>query len=470
MGTRPHRRGIAAAGLVLAAGLLVAGCTQSTGGAPGTDPLPGVSSDTVDVGFSIVDIGEVRKLIGFQQASYGDYDNLRKTIEVLIADVNAKGGMGGRQVRAVFNRYAGIDDSPEQSQAQCRGFTQDHSVMAAVLDGGYQNNTVPCFAEANTLLLYQSLIAQDQKSFEKHSPYLWSPSNPEYGSFMNAQLTSMKDAGFFDDASGVLLMASDDEVSRRTTADIVLPFLAQAGVSNVQVSYIDSTNTGSLGRTIKEALATGVARKLDRVIPVGGARIEPVALSDVGAKGYESQWAVSTYDNPYFSAFNENSIQGELRVGMTGAGYAPAQDVAEDQGPPFPDPANTAQNACMETITAGGAAPPENLRANWKMAFYYCDAVNFLKATLDHLPGADEITGLEFKEAVAKIGSDYESSLTLGSAWGPNVYAGTNTVMPLVWDEPCKCFTYTGEPITLGASPQSAPSSSGGEEAWPDAP
>ena len=53
------------------------------------------------------------------------------------------------------------------------------------------------------------------------------------------------------------------------------------------------------------------------------------------------------------------------------------------------------------------------------MAFYYCDAVYFLKATLDQLPGQDEITGQQFKDAVGKIGGTYQSAISLGSRGDP---------------------------------------------------
>ena len=92
------------------------------------------------------------------------------------------------------------------------------------------------------------------------------------------------------------------------------------GVSKITSSYIDSTNTGTLGATSSAALNTGKNGKYDRVIVIGGARIEPVALSDQAAVGYPSKWGVSTYDNPIFTQNNPDSIVTELRLGMTGIG------------------------------------------------------------------------------------------------------------------------------------------------------
>ena len=176
-----------------------------------------------------------------------------------------------------------------------------------------------------------------------------------------------------------------------------------------------------------------------------------MALSDQNANNYESQWAISTYDNPAFVQSNGESIVTALRVGMTGLGYAPSQDVDQQQPPAFPDPNNPYQQKCVDIITAAGAVPPDNLRTNWKNALQYCDGAMFLKAALDTLPGADEVTGEQFKEAVGAIGGTYGSSLTFSSQWGPGVYAGTNGAQTLEWDESCLCFTYTSETRTFGS-------------------
>ena len=109
--------------------------------------------------------------------------------------------------------------------------------------------------------------------------------------------------------------------------------MSSIGVTKVQVSYVDGTNTGTLGQTSSAALIAGKNAKLNRVIVIGGARIEPVVLSDQNAKGYNSTWSISTYDNPIFMQNNPNSIQTELRNGMVGLGYMPAQDlVGNDVG------------------------------------------------------------------------------------------------------------------------------------------
>lgn len=448
--SRLPRRSVLLAGAALASAGLLAACGTS-GSDTSSTPLPGLTKDTIKVGFSVNDLGTLAKSLGFKQPDYGGYDKQIAAINAIIKDVNSSGGMGGRQVQPVFNRYLGSNDAPTYAEAQCKKFTQDDRVTATMIDGGFQNNTIPCFASAKTLLLMQSLLAIDQTQFERNSPYLWSPTNPEYTGFLKAEMKTLNDAGFFTGAKGVLLMPADDEVSRRVTNSVAIPYLKSVGVTNVQASYIDSTNTGTLGASATAALSTGKNAGLDRVVVIGGARIQPVALSDQAAVGYESKWAVATYDNPIFSENNPDSIIPELRNGMVGLGYAPAQDVNQQQTPAFPDPTNPAQKKCYDVVTAAGATPPENLRNNWKMSMLYCDAIYFLDTAFDQLAGKDEVTGAEFKDAAGKIGTTYRSAMAFNSQWGPNVYAGTNSAMKLSWDSAAGAFKYDGTIVTFAA-------------------
>jgi hypothetical protein len=449
-----RRRLAASAAAAVAFALVAAGCsTESNSQQPEGQPLPGITATTVNVGFNIVDLGELSAALGFVQPDYGGVAGVTRQIQAVVDHVNANGGMGGRQVVPNIKGYVGGTDSPAQAQAQCSAFTQDGNAFGVIAEGLFQTNAIPCYAAARTLVFDVSLIARDQTSFEQSAPYLWSPINPEYGSFLQAQLQQMQTAGFFTGATGVLLMPADDEVSRRVTESIAKPFLAQAGVTQVQTSYVDSTNTASLGESVATALAAGKSRRLNRVVTVGGARIEAVALSDAEAVGYESVWGMSTYDNPFFIENNTEFIIGELRNGMAGLGYSPFLDIGNASlTPTFPDPSNPGEQLCFDIVNAAGATPPENLRPNWRLAMMYCDGIMFMKAALDRLPGTDTVTGEDFTEAVAGIGDAYRPASVFSASWGPGVYAGTNSGRALSWNATCACFEYGTTDVPFGPS------------------
>lgn len=450
---RLPRRAHALAGLaaLTVASAALAGCSSTTKSAVQGAPLPGITASSVKVGFTIVDLGSLSKSLGFKQADYGGVPGQTAAINAVVAYINKNGGMGGRQVTADVKTYLGATDSPAQSQAQCNAYTQDDKVFGIVMTGQLQTNAQPCYDAARTIVLDETLVAHDQKQFEQNSPYLWSPTHPEYGAFVKAQLGAMNSANYFAGNTGVLLMPSDDEVSRRVTDTIVKPYLASIGITKVQASYIDSSTTGSLGATSSAALIAGRNGKLNRVVVVGGARIAPVALADQNANNYASVWGVSTFDNPTFLQQNPATIVTQLREGMVGLGYAPDQDiVGNDGGPAFPDPANQYQKRCYDIITQAGATPPGDLRSNWTAALQFCDGAMFMKAVLDKVPGTASVTGAQFVDAAGKIGGAYGSSMTFGSSWGPGVFAGTNAGQALSWDEPGQRYVYTGGLVTFG--------------------
>jgi hypothetical protein len=271
---------------------------------------------------------------------------------------------------------------------------------------------------------------------------------------MNAQ-------GFFNGNTGVLLMPGADEVSRRDTATVAVPYLQSIGVTKTQIAYVDSTNTGTLGQTSDAAVTAGKNANLNRVIVIGGARIAPVVLESQKAIGYKSQWSVGTYDDPYFLQQNQGLEVASLLVGQQGLGYAPAIDLGSASDPPVPDPTNPAQVQCVKIISAAGATPPGNLLENWTQVLQFCDGALFFKDVLDHLPSAATVTGAQFAAAAAQIGPTFHSSLTFGSQWGPGVYAGTDTAKALSWSATANNYVY-GAPVTFsptgvgGAAPTGA--------------
>ena len=187
------------------------------------------------------------------------------------------------------------------------------------------------------------------------------------------------------------------------------------------------------------------------MIVVGGARIQPVALSDVAAANYNSTWSISTYDDPGFTQSNPKTINTNLRNGMQGLGYAPAYDlVGNTGGPAFPDPNNPYQKLCYSIVTQAGATPPGNIRSNWTEALQYCDGAMFLKAVLDKLPSAATVTGAQFEAAAGQIGSTFGSALSFGFLVGSGVFAGTDEGEALSWNSAGLTFAYSGNLINFG--------------------
>ena len=241
---------------------------------------------------------------------------------------------------------------------------------------------------------------------------------------------------------------ADSDVTRRAVDVVVQPFLAQQGVSRLQVSYVDPTNAGTLGDTTSAAVAAGSSAGLDRVLVVGGTDVLPFALTSQAAVGYGARWGVSTFDSPQLLQDNPGSIVSSGLGGMVGLGYAPTYDVGATAGPPFPDPSRPAEAVCKGILDSAGIEVGDGQRPSYRTVFQYCDATFFLKAALDRAPrGA--VTGAEFKDAVGEIGQAYASASTFGSELLPGQYAATDAGRVLAYNAPCACFQYEGGNVAI---------------------
>jgi hypothetical protein len=427
------------------------GATGGSGSGTAADTAsPGLTATTAKIGFIIVDIGEVADANGFTQADYGGVEAQKQQILAVVKAVNANNGLGGRQIEPVIRIYEGSGDSPELAEATCNGFTQDDQVFAVVMDGQFQNNVYGCYSQRKTLMIDTTLVALDQQSFENYAPYLWSPVFPEYGAFLKAQLTALQQNGYFNGASGVAVVGVDTEVARRQIDQTVLPFLAANGGLKSGTFYVDTSNIGSLGAGTSAALVGAGSQGLDRIIVVGGARILPIMLADVAASTTRATYAISSYDSPLFLQDNPSTIVTEALNGMVGFGFLPPGDVRDDPGVPWPDATNPSQTLCKNIIDSAQVTPPEGSRPNFKSALQYCDAVMFLKATMD-LAGAD-VTPETFREAAWRTGTTYSSSATFGGSIASGQYAASNVGRVLAYEPTCQnpitqapgCFLYRG--------------------------
>src|SRR6478736_2102396 len=94
MRSRRSRHAVAVGAALVASALVVAGCSTNGGNVNELSgkPLPGVTDSTVHLGFSIVDLGELAKALGFKQPDYGGFEKQSAAVNAVVAYVNKNGG------------------------------------------------------------------------------------------------------------------------------------------------------------------------------------------------------------------------------------------------------------------------------------------------------------------------------------------------------------------------------------------
>ena len=86
----------------------------------------GVTADTITIGVSYLDI-EALVDLGFSPATWGDQELV---IQALTDDINERGGINGRQVEVIMDKYSPIGIT--EAEAACLRLTEDNEVFAVL--------------------------------------------------------------------------------------------------------------------------------------------------------------------------------------------------------------------------------------------------------------------------------------------------------------------------------------------------
>ncbi len=422
------------AGLVLAlvgCGSLMPGGNVSLQTAAEADG-PGVTADSVKVVFVATDLDAVQKQTGFKTESVGDQ---KAQIKALESWVNENGGLGGRQMKAVYRVYDAVTDSPASEEQLCNQITQDDKAFAVVLTGQYQPNARPCYAQRNTLMLDAALMAQDTEYYKSLYPYLWTASFPEYGVFVESLIKTLEEGDFFGGAKKVGLIAADNEVNRRVAQNQAVRLLKKMGVEPT-VAWIDTTDIATLTTGLTQATTTFQGRKIKHVMFLGGSRMAAMFAASAGTTGYKARLAMSSFDNPSYFVNNPEMIPEGVTHGMYGVGFHPPQEVKSDVMA-FP---NKQEKACTEIYAESDVE--FGSRESARVALPYCDAARLLKIGADGLKG--NFNAATWAKAVERDGTEFVTASGFGGAIGTS-QAAAGGYYVMAFDDDCQCFVYEGK-------------------------
>ncbi|MEV0898819.1 ABC transporter substrate-binding protein [Actinoplanes sp. NPDC049802] len=429
---------IAAALAYTSCGTLMPGADGATG--TSTNGVgPGVTDDSVKVVFIGTDLTRTASMTGFRNADVGKPSEQVKALETY---VNANGGIAGRKLEAVYREYEASKDSPAAETALCSQITQDDKAFAVVLTGQLQSNARPCYAQRRTLMLDATLIADDRATFTRLDPYLWTASYPEYDAFVTSFLNVLVARKFFDGRERAGLVAADTPANRSVYDKLVVPLLSKAGVT-VTVNWIDTTSLGTLNSGLSQAAVDFRGKRIDRVFFLGGARLAPFFMTSAKAQSFTARYGVSTFDSPVFMVNNPGTVPPESLAGMTGIGFAPANDVPDTQLT-FPD--TGAEKNCLDIYRRAGITFAK--RENARVAFTYCDAALLLHGAARDL--GPNLNAAAWGAAARALGPSFSTAGGFGGELGPDGYAAGTGYRVLEYDTGCTCFKYDGPVTPLG--------------------
>lgn len=448
---------VAALGLSIAL-VPLAGCSTtrdlvSAGGATGSgdlggddQPSPGVTDDQIDVGIIYTDLSSVSEAFGFKTDPPGDHE---QQLKILTDWVNDNGGLGGRTMRLVVKEFNASEDSPAAEQAMCDGFVKDEQVFAVVLTGQLQSNARECYKRGRTVAVDEAAYMLDSQALAELAPFVWSPETPVMDDFAAAYVNGLASQGFFEGAAKVGIVAGNTTVTRRMIDEVVVPLLAEQGVTDPVTGFADASDSTTLGTTMTQTTLDFQSKGVDRVLFLGGGNLAPFFGTNLGTYNYYPRLGLSSFDSPLFITRNSDLYQGtRLLDGSVSLSFRPSNDVEEDQ---LPFPATFAESQCLAIYASGGLQL--TTRSTARAAFSWCSALLFLKTTLDRV-GSGPITPKIFGQAAGASLGSYQSPLTYATYFDTTRLAGSAVYRMTTFDTACECFRLATEPTLFGGVPE----------------
>ncbi len=227
--------------------------------APTAEPEPeipltatwrGVTAETITIGVTYLDIDQLVEL-GFSPATWGDQE---KVIQALVDDINNRGGINGRQVEVIMDKYNPIGAT--EAEAACLRVTEDNEVFA-VLFGflGPAEVANTCIVDQQETILVGGTITADRLALAR-AP--WVNERAPRERTTSALFTLLDEEGMLQGRS--IAIVADlpsapqlDEVGRLLRDHGVEPVLEIATSSNVADLIAQNQEWAALSERIRAA-------------------------------------------------------------------------------------------------------------------------------------------------------------------------------------------------------------------------
>jgi branched-chain amino acid transport system substrate-binding protein len=427
------RRNLACVGI--ASALLLVGCTSggssksdttnpATTAAPSaTGPAPGVTADSVKIGFTYVDTAALTK-VGLNY-DLGDWQG---AAQALIKQINDGGGINGRTIDA---DYIKVDPTgPQSAQAACVKMTEDDDVFIAA--GFFVADAVNCVVDAPHSTAVVGGTQTGQRLQNAKAPWL----TPLPGADQPTRvIQALKANGSLDGKVGVFVGQSEDTA---TLNDDIIPALKEAGVTPVATAVMDAPVSDTAAIQNKVNL---IAEKFQ------SAGVDTVVIGGLAG----ANWPQYMESNPYRPKLEFLDITGVrsfvtnksttdtsiLKDSIAGGPYGPDQSIFEE----------AQMQACIKTLTAAGVKTPapnvssaDPSNQPYQAAFNVCPVIDVLKAwlqaagkTLNYGTLGTALDGLKVKVSGDPTEREFSPSALDGNAkaylftWDP----GTKAYVPL---------------------------------------
>lgn len=328
---------------------------------------PGVSDDAIKIGISYnFFTDEVKEQI---HTWHGDYEAMYKA---LIADVNANGGVNGRQIDAVYSPIElGVDGAED---AACTQLTEDNEVFLVITAVGGDNAL--CYVDTHETALIGGQQTTERRAAAK-APWF----SAEVGGDAEADaVRAFVDNGDLAGKVAVLGAADDQAAYDGTFAQI----LADGGVDVVDTAFLD---TSSGDTTVVNPLVDAIIQRFDSEgvdqLLIVGQGVATNYLPRASLAGFKPALRV-TFQGGVGSYLGDAAADHSVLEGIRAYGGFDSSDT-------YLTMTDDATTSCLATLTAAGIEMADKatwtfesgLGKTWVGAIVACKNVQLLVALLE---------------------------------------------------------------------------------------
>lgn len=409
--------------------------------APGA---PGITDTQLYLGMSYTENANAgNEALGYGEITKGD--QLRYH-EIMVAHINASGGIAGREVVPVFDVVDGTSNQTiaEREQQACSTWTQDNEVFAVVV-GAATDTLRQCLSAAGVgVVVVQGFSMSDDKTFADF-PHAVEPTNLSLNVVARLTVDALAARDFFAPTgpaapTKVGVITYDYPPFMRAMEQDMLPALEALGLDVADPVYVKWTDRQSDAGELSAQLSSTVLRfsseGVTHVLPLDLSGLMTVLLlSSAESQGYRPQYGFNSQNG------------GQLLVGVVPeaqlhgaeqAGWMPLLDTPDV--PEWP-----AKQACEGIYEAEDVHFDSTNAA--AVGLVICDMHLLMRAGIENAPGPLQLTSLI--GGFERLGTSYASPLVPDVRLEPGRRYGVATYRTSAFSSECTCFTYTGGPVAI---------------------
>jgi hypothetical protein len=388
----------------------------------------GVTPEQIEIGL----LGIQADFLSDAGATYRGH-SLAEVAEPFIDEINAEGGINGRRLEARVIEFN--PSSADSMQAACIAAAEDHRVFAAVAGGGLYGDGEVCLADHEMPLLTGNQ-SSDHTLYDRDAGWVRQTTMSKDRT-LRTWIDWLVDSGLLGSDTRLGLVYTDVPEDRPLVEDVMLPYLADKGVTDVEVSVGNLDSVDALMAGVQRSAARFQRAGVDLVLPVQGMLQFSLFLDAAEAIGYRPTYAASDFGGT--SGDLTSFYPAEQWAGTTGI-------TTQLTGAPVRNgvPDTPAAQECLDVFRGAGLelSPddknpelPENREV--ELMLVTCQQLA-LFADVARRAG-DNPTRQSFLEAFDDTGTwTHRVTATPSLTFGPDKYDGADQYAVVRWQPDCR--------------------------------